>query len=643
MLRFSALNLFCLLVGSLCGWSLARADEAIELQPIDVTGAHEALEDVLEPSSHGVRLEVDEQVGVVEQIADLLERIPGVVIRSSGSTLQPKRVMLRGASSQQVLVLLDGVRLNSVSDGSFDLSLLPIAALSEVEVLRGGGALSYGSGAEGGVIRLKTRGAYESGFEGGQVWASEGAGANSSWRSELGGGVWFPTFGVSAALSVAASEGNFLFEDDQGTPRRRANNDATQLGGILSARLGRWLQLTHTTAQTERGAPGPSEFPRRFAAARTRDLQSITSLSAKLPSLSFWDDWLLTSNAQVGYRGALASYENPTALLGGAAFESENVEHTVEPHVETALYLGERGISTLTLDGRHERLTQTFAGKATDSARTVFAAAWIQETLFFDELLEVIVGMRLEGESSLEWLPKLGVLVRPTDEWTLRLNAGKAYRLPTFAELYTKTEFVRGNPDLDGERALQFDLGIRAEPIPGHWFELVGFYSDIDALILFVPASAFTYQARNLTGAASKGVELSLGSSPLAWLALEAGYAFTDAHLSAAPKAPLPGQPRHSWRLASRARLGSLTAQLEGRYTGERALDTFGNRLEEGVLNLDADLTWRPIRELEMSLSAKNLLDNRHSVDALQQALPGFSFFGALTWRQDFLSSPSGP
>ncbi|PIW01596.1 MAG: hypothetical protein COW42_04445, partial [Deltaproteobacteria bacterium CG17_big_fil_post_rev_8_21_14_2_50_63_7] len=83
--------------------------------------------------------------------------------------------------------------------------------------------------------------------------------------------------------------------------------------------------------------------------------------------------------------------------------------------------------------------------------------------------------------------------------------------------------------------------------------------------------------------------------------------------------------------------------QLEGRYTGERALDTFGNRLEEGVLNLDADLTWRPIRELEMSLSAKNLLDNRHSVDALQQALPGFSFFGALTWRQDFLSSPSGP
>ena len=62
---------------------------------------------------------------------------------------------IRGASSDQVLILLDGKPINNLGSGGFDLSEIPSNNIERIEVLPGGGSTLYGSGAIGGVWSTK--------------------------------------------------------------------------------------------------------------------------------------------------------------------------------------------------------------------------------------------------------------------------------------------------------------------------------------------------------------------------------------------------------------------------------------------------------------------------------------------------------
>ena len=90
-------------------------------------------------------------------ILDVLRQTPGLSIAQTGTFGKSASVFLRGASSSQTLVLLDGVRANSPSDGRFDFGTVPIENVERIEVLRGPQGALYGADAIGGVINIITR------------------------------------------------------------------------------------------------------------------------------------------------------------------------------------------------------------------------------------------------------------------------------------------------------------------------------------------------------------------------------------------------------------------------------------------------------------------------------------------------------
>ncbi|MGH7290574.1 MAG: TonB-dependent receptor, partial [Myxococcota bacterium] len=96
----------------------------------------------------------DERFATVEEV---LEQTPGVRVRRFGGLGSYSTASIRGSKSEQVLVLLDGVRLNSAERGAVDLSTIPLRQVERIEVTRGGGAARFGTGAEGGVISITTR------------------------------------------------------------------------------------------------------------------------------------------------------------------------------------------------------------------------------------------------------------------------------------------------------------------------------------------------------------------------------------------------------------------------------------------------------------------------------------------------------
>ncbi|MEO6878620.1 MAG: TonB-dependent receptor plug domain-containing protein, partial [Gemmatimonadaceae bacterium] len=90
-------------------------------------------------------------------LAELLQTTPGVVITQSGGTGAASHVSIRGSGSNEVLVLIDGVPLNSAISGDADLSQVPLETVERVTVRTGAQSARYGGRAMAGVIEVQTR------------------------------------------------------------------------------------------------------------------------------------------------------------------------------------------------------------------------------------------------------------------------------------------------------------------------------------------------------------------------------------------------------------------------------------------------------------------------------------------------------
>jgi vitamin B12 transporter len=90
-------------------------------------------------------------------ISDILANEPSITIRSSGGMGTDTSVRLRGTASNQTILLVDGLRINSATTGDAPWAYIPMQQVGRMEIVRGPTSSSYGSDAIGGVIQLFTR------------------------------------------------------------------------------------------------------------------------------------------------------------------------------------------------------------------------------------------------------------------------------------------------------------------------------------------------------------------------------------------------------------------------------------------------------------------------------------------------------
>jgi len=141
-------------------------------------------------------------------VSDILQQTPGITVARNGGEGQETSVFIRGADSDQTLVLIDGVQLNDPSSpaGGYDFSNLLVGDISRIEVLRGAQSTLWGSQAIGGVIDIQTAQAtrapsagleIEGGSRDTQDYRADASGTVGPLSLRLAGG-WFTTAGVSA-------------------------------------------------------------------------------------------------------------------------------------------------------------------------------------------------------------------------------------------------------------------------------------------------------------------------------------------------------------------------------------------------------------------------------------------------------------
>jgi len=559
------------LIGALAFGLAAAAEEparapAAEPEPEEmvVRGVRTGALDPIPAASTDV-LYADDYTAEQKSLADLLAETEGVFVRRFGGAGDRSEVTIRGSTPSQVVVAIDGVRANSALTGGLDLSRACLPLLDRVEITRGAGSGQYGSGAVGGTVNLVTR----------------AAGAEPETRAEFRGGAFETWEGsalhadrvgpVDASVGYCgfSTQGDFDFvqrtEVVDGVPSHfepehatRLNNDRIQHAGTLGlgSALGPGaLRLSDYAVYSEGGEPGfdggNGATAGQRTEARSRDLANLAQLRWEGGAPLIGDEIELAAY----HRYERTHFADPVAVF------REPID--VDARLQT---LGARANDTwqwrpfgqplavaLRLDAAQDWL---HASDRPARDRASGGAALEPALHLLDDRVQLSAGVRLDWADGFgtEWLPSAGLVIAPLRWVRARAQVGRAYRVPTFDELFHPNEgFITGNPDLAPEDAWNYDAGLEFELAQAWWFSdlrvaATAFRREIDESIVWVLVALNTIRPENTGRATADGLELSGSLRLTRFVRVAAQQTFLDSRRDATRR-HLPGQPEYETNL----------------------------------------------------------------------------------------------
>lgn len=438
-------------------------------------------------------------------VLDLLRTVPGLDVVQSGGPGTVTSLFLRGTSSTQTLVLVDGVPLNSPYFGGTDLSALSVANVERVEVVRGPFSALYGSEAIGGVVQIFTRRAAAAGVSGHAGFALGNAGGKEgSLEGGFSEGALSATVGLRRTLSAGDLQNEFFA--------------GTTLSGALTARLAdgvtAGLVARRETGRTGIPTDGATPTPQRSTTNDTTALEVPFSLA--LSKKVFVE-------ASVRYTRDRPAYADSDSFFSSSSTDARRAGGRVAAS-------GTWGAHRLTAGADWERTLVSNGsnfGVALDDASTrTFALFGEDRIALLDERVVVTAGVRWDDHSAFgnAVSPRLTAAWRVTPTLKLRAAAGTAFRAPSTGELYYP---YSGNPALRPEKSNGYEVGVERTLAKGVVAEISGFWNDIRDLIEYDAAATFMNQ--NIGRARTRGVEVALRTPVGARSIVRASYTYLDA------------------------------------------------------------------------------------------------------------------
>ncbi len=525
---------------------------------------------------------------------DLQTRVPGALFGD---------VRMRGTHFGGVLVCIDGVRWNDPQTGHFNLEIpIPLEMVERIEVLTGSQCAFYGSEAVGGVINVITRradGRREARLEGGSYGSGSAAalveGVQGAWQGRVFGG-------------YARSDG-FAQNRDFATIQAAAEGSRTLETGHLRA--------MYTFLDQRFGAENfYGAFPSWEATtghglllSAELDRGPIAGHAARVDAT-----WRRHDDHFVLYRDRPALYEN------------RHSNTTAQVKAVSVLFKGRGATLTGALEGGRDELASERLGDHHVS-RIAGTVEWLQELV---PGLSFQASLRGDHSSTWgrQWTPGAGLAWRATPTLKIRAAWGKAFRAPSFTELYYSSPAQMGNPNLSPERSRSLEAG--ADWLPGGSLNvsLTLFRRwDRDQIDWVRRNAGDPWTAANLGALRAQGASFQASGRPTRRLGASFGWSWTRLDLPAAAYASryAPDCVRHH-----------VTATLTAELPKAMRLSTTCTYKDRALPGSDPLLLsfrlGRAFGALETFLQGENLLDRRW--EELQGIpLPGRTFSAGLRWR----------
>ena len=461
---------------------------------------------------------MDSQTG--NTAGEMVEPLTGLFNKTYDGFAGLHSPAVRGSGGDQIVVLLDGVRLNTAQGGGVDLNTIPVWSLDRIEVIRGGHSALLGSDAMGGAIHLVSK-------------------TPAPASMNIGLETMFGSFGtqhqrVSAARQTGPlsflmswgrtrSDGNFKYRsmEDQ-EPAVRDNNDFSGSHWLGKCRWeispSHQLTFTYQGIRNKKGIAGSAQIdswtglPMLTPNARSESERDVFSLKSTHRIAHIWH---LTSIWH--YQTYDYHYTDPD---GWTPADDTHKNRSAGIQLLANWSPGSIVSWSAGLEARQENLNST---KFRPDDRNVLGAFLQSEVRHALARFHVtwIPAVRLDAYSDISGnasvSPKLGLLVGTgeTVYAAFKANLGKSFRVPTFNDLYWPAdEYTKGNPGLSPETSVDWDIGLQlvnrsrlaAEA------EIMVFNSHVRDLIQWGPdETGMIWMPLNVGKATIRGLESSIG------------------------------------------------------------------------------------------------------------------------------------
>ena len=576
------LSITALLVGS--STLLQAADEAISPVIVTATRTAQSADEALASVTVISRDEIEQSQS--NSVVELLQsRTIGVELTRNGGFGTNTSLLMRGTNSNHVLVLIDGVRVNSTIDGGFKWANLPLEQVERIEIVRGPRSTLYGSDAIGGVVQIFTR-------KGEGVHVSVGGGSYNTQRSSLGasGALGDGRYHINAGYLQSdgfssAKPGTWGYEpDDDGYKN-------TNLGAGISHPLGDngklSLKLLHSNGEVETDAGSSTQ---------------------RNDSANLGIDWSSTDNWQqtITLGHAEDHYETSTAYIVHSLRDSVGWQHDLQ--------LTNNGLFTAGLDYTAENGESE---GATGYDEKVTNKALFAQYQWSGDQFDLLLGGRADDNSGFERYNTSNItLGGKLGSGRFYLSYADAFKAPTFLQRYYPGT---GNPDLEPEKSKSGELGYRLDSL-----QISVYDTRIENLIQWDPAG---YQ--NINRAHIQGLELEYAQQVGSWH-LNSGLTLQKAEDDETGERLLRRAEKKLLFTANGPVSAKANMGIEASYTGPRMDRGSVELLSYTLLNLTGEYHFS--KQWSLSGRIENLLDEDYML-ANGYNTPGTSAYANIYFK----------
>ncbi|UCC25512.1 MAG: TonB-dependent receptor [Gemmatimonadales bacterium] len=414
--------------------ALAVAQPGVGQTPLLLDTLHVAVDSRLASGAGAV------QVLDAEELAALPVRSVEEALRwGLGIDLQRRSaaqadLSIRGSTFEQVLVLVDGVRMSDPQTGHFDLDLtVPLDRVERIEILRGPASAVHGADAVGGVVNVVTKDGR--GLETTTGVTRVEGGSNKHWSASLDATVPLGAWRLGTGGGFESSDGH-----RDGTDYRISRASGRLVGPAAGGRA--FVEVGHARRKFGADAfyaPYPSYEETRTTTASARWVGRLTGSLVLEPRVSHRvheDDFILRREDPAFYRNLHDSRQTSGQLLA-------------------RLPLGGSGALAVGGEWTREALESTNLGDREQDLRAGFA-----EAVFRVGTAQVQGGVRYDDRDDVGGFASPSASLR-WEEGPLGLHAswGRTFRAPTWTERYYQDPANVGTPDLSVERGWAVDVG----------------------------------------------------------------------------------------------------------------------------------------------------------------------------------------
>lgn len=491
-------NLWVVACAVLCVCSIARAAAAQDYrQTVVVTAAATPVE--LGSVTRTLDVITRDQIAQlpVSSVADVLRLAASIDVRARGERGVQSDFVARGANFGQMLVLVDGVRLNDVQSGHHNGDIpVPLDAIDRIEILYGPGSSLFGADAFGGTVNIITR-------RGGTAAPSVTV-RGGSWRYVGGDGEAAVQRGtVSEAIAASADRSSgFMFDRDYRTTLLRSRTGFGDHSDVSVAFLAKEF--------------GANNFYGGNAPSREWTNQTLISATHRIGTAAGW-----TFDTEGSYR------------THGDHF----IFDELRPDLSDNTHRTHSVIGSLTASRRVLRSGSLAVGAEG-------GADWIRSTNLGDHSLNRVSGygewrqaltahaqfdasLRVDdySEFGASWSPSAGIGWWPASGVRLRASTGRAFRVPTFTERYYHDPANLARPEVGPEHAWSGEGGVDVFLANGWMLGATLFgRADHDVIDWLRPTVADIWRTYNIRDVDTKGVELEARRTFRSGAFVQAGY-----------------------------------------------------------------------------------------------------------------------